>query len=815
MRFSVHNSGFRVSLRRMVAAATLLAPPLGPMALPGAPVDENTLPPPATARVEFARDIKPIFVNTCHRCHGPEKPKSKFRLDSRAAALAGGANGIAILPGQSGRSPLIHYVARLVADKEMPPPGKGEPLTREQIGLLRAWVDQGVDWPASEASAESKIQFSVSPTIRWIRVQGDPRKFREDWGLKEGASGGFESFKLGERLGDDTTISVEGRALSGQEDYKFALTLEKNEFGFARAGFEQYRKYYDASGGYYPPFGTPALNLDRDLHLDIGQAWAEFGLTLPDWPRLVFGYEYHFRDGVKSTLQWGGSTSGAETRLIFPSYQDIDEKRHVIRFDLDHEWRGLRVENNFRAEFYDLATERKNVSAIPPPTLTPDSFALVKERHRQFQGVNAFRLERQFTDWLFVSGGHFYSRLDADAAFRLNTVNGAGAPLAGDFWTSQQILLGQETHVLNANTLLGPWAGLTFSAGLQSEWSQQEGLGHLNLDFGDAVAPPLFVQPVMVSANLDKNSVAEHFGLRYTRIPHTVLFAETRFQQERIGQFEHEAGTPADYRDFLRHTDATSDLRDYRAGVTVSPWPRVSFNTQVRHRDKQSDYRHDLDQSPAPFSGGGYSAFIRSRELTTDEVEARLSWRTAAWLKTSFTYKLAAVDYTTVTDSYTDPFLLTLISPGGAILAGNYDAHVYSVNTVVTPRRGLYLSTTLSYSASSTRTAQNGNPSIVPYRGDTYSVLTSGTLALNSTTDLSASYSFSRADYGQNNVADGLPLGLEYQRHAVLVGVAKRWKRELTTNLQYGFFQYAEPSGGGFNNYTAHGIFATLTKKWP
>ena len=157
----------------------------------------------------------------------------------------------------------------------------------------------------------------------------------------------------------------------------------------------------------------------------------------------------------------------------------------------------------------------------------------------------------------------------------------------------------------------------------------------------------------------------------------------------------------------------------------------------------------------------------------------------------------------------------TLITPGGGILAGNYDAHVYSANAVITPWRRLYLSTTFSYSASRTRTAQNGNLSIVPYRGDTYSALASGTFALNSTTDLSASYSFSRADYGQNNAANGLPLGLEYQRHAVVAGVARRWNKDVTTNLQYGFFHYAEPSGGGLNNYTAHGIFATLTKKWP
>src|SRR5690242_6052181 len=48
-----------------------------------AAIDEGKLAAPAAVTVDFERDIKPIFETTCWRCHGPERPKSHFRLDNR------------------------------------------------------------------------------------------------------------------------------------------------------------------------------------------------------------------------------------------------------------------------------------------------------------------------------------------------------------------------------------------------------------------------------------------------------------------------------------------------------------------------------------------------------------------------------------------------------------------------------------------------------------------------------------------------------------------------------------------------------------
>ena len=91
----------------------------------------------------YDKDIKPIFEKSCFECHGDKKQKGKLRLDSLAATLKGGENGKAFVAGKSAESALVKSVARVVEDDAMPPEGKGKPLTAEQIGLIRAWIDQG------------------------------------------------------------------------------------------------------------------------------------------------------------------------------------------------------------------------------------------------------------------------------------------------------------------------------------------------------------------------------------------------------------------------------------------------------------------------------------------------------------------------------------------------------------------------------------------------------------------------------------------------------------------------------------------------
>ena len=113
------------------------------------------LPKPATAAVDFVRDIKPIFRDACFKCHGPEKEKGGLSLVAKARAMEGGDTGAGILPGNSAASALVHRIAALDEDTAMPP--EGERLSATHVGLVRAWIDQGAVWPAGADELDSRL----------------------------------------------------------------------------------------------------------------------------------------------------------------------------------------------------------------------------------------------------------------------------------------------------------------------------------------------------------------------------------------------------------------------------------------------------------------------------------------------------------------------------------------------------------------------------------------------------------------------------------------------------------------------------------
>ena len=104
---------------------------------------QTNLPPAATGKIDFEKDVQPILAQKCHSCHGEEAQQSGLRLDKRQNALRGGDYGPVIIPGNSAESKLIRRVVNGDGGLQMPPTG---PLSTEEIGILRAWIDQGADF---------------------------------------------------------------------------------------------------------------------------------------------------------------------------------------------------------------------------------------------------------------------------------------------------------------------------------------------------------------------------------------------------------------------------------------------------------------------------------------------------------------------------------------------------------------------------------------------------------------------------------------------------------------------------------------------
>ena len=129
-----------------IATATILA-----LAVAAQADDANDakLPPPATkSGVTYVTDIKPIFDASCTKCHSGNRAKARLHLDSLEGALKGSKDGKVITPGDSAKSYMVKSIAHVSDDQDdWMPPVKNKagikPLTTDQIGLIRAWIDQG------------------------------------------------------------------------------------------------------------------------------------------------------------------------------------------------------------------------------------------------------------------------------------------------------------------------------------------------------------------------------------------------------------------------------------------------------------------------------------------------------------------------------------------------------------------------------------------------------------------------------------------------------------------------------------------------
>jgi hypothetical protein len=97
----------------------------------------------------FEARVRPILVEHCYECHGPQKQESGLRFDRRKIALAGGDNGPVVVPGQPDQSRLIEAVRYLNEDLQMPPDG---PLSADKIDTLVRWIEAGAVWPDADGT---------------------------------------------------------------------------------------------------------------------------------------------------------------------------------------------------------------------------------------------------------------------------------------------------------------------------------------------------------------------------------------------------------------------------------------------------------------------------------------------------------------------------------------------------------------------------------------------------------------------------------------------------------------------------------------
>jgi cytochrome c553 len=120
----------------------------------------------------FETKIRPLLVESCVKCHGPDKAGAELRLDSRAGLLKGGDSGPAVVPGKPAGSLLLKAVKRLDGVKAMPP-GK-QALKAEAVADLEKWIATGAPWPEKAAPLRSAKHWAFEPLLEVVAPTTKP-----------------------------------------------------------------------------------------------------------------------------------------------------------------------------------------------------------------------------------------------------------------------------------------------------------------------------------------------------------------------------------------------------------------------------------------------------------------------------------------------------------------------------------------------------------------------------------------------------------------------------------------------------------------
>jgi len=317
--------------------------------------------------------------------------------------------------------------------------------------LGRAGLLFGLALVSNLAAADQFPNFEnyIKVSGQAVDVTGNPAGYARRLQMPDNGSGGIEELKLSKDINDDTTFTLEGKALQGKEDYLGAIKLVKNEVGSFDLGYKRYRTFYNGIGGFFP-VNNRWMQLDNpELHTDRAKFWAEAHIELPNAPEFELRYTNELRTGRKDSTIWGDTdftgvpsyygvgaaalNPYSSNRKLVPAYLQLSERQQ--------NWMGLvkHTVGNTKLELeivHNLSTshDRRSVNRYPgelqlfprqssstnPPQPYPPatiSNAVSGYDQQDFDGhITSYtgKFETSVSDKLEIIGGILYSDGAAD-----------------------------------------------------------------------------------------------------------------------------------------------------------------------------------------------------------------------------------------------------------------------------------------------------------------------------------------------------------------------------------------------------------------
>jgi hypothetical protein len=706
--------------------------------------------------------------------------------------------------------------------------------TLAAAGVRAGTSDQKTVATASEEQPEEYKNW-IELAIGGVITRGDRAQFEQEHRLPgDQVYGGIQDLHLEGTVGKKGLFSVDGHALWDFNDYDITVQLALPNLGYIKAGYQEFRSWYDGNAGFFPHndiFFEPPY---PEMHVDRGDAWVELGLRAPNWPEITIRYSHEFRFGQKDSTVWGDTNLTGlappfnSTRKIVPSFRDIDETRDIVSLEAKHTFGdtdvllGMRYEHNDND--YSLNTER-GAGQLPPVVPPPGQQRKVTQR--QADNVDLWSghgiTETRFRDNLWFTTGYSYTSLTNDLSgsritgTHWNAAFGEPVPTLGQRDHSYINLAGTaqiREHVVNANLFWMPLESLAILTGFRYTHEKQDNdstflalepvantppFTPLNPEGGFHIGPPI---PVEGARSSDYDRFAQRLEMRYTGVKDWLFYVE--------GEWEEECGQVNEFQSFDEEIPLDKEThalgQKYSIGFNWYPLMRLNFSGQYFHRI--AHYEDDI--TSAQF------ARLINQDWNLDDFNFRITFRPKLPASLGTLALVTRYDFV-----HTDIDSQWGIFPAEEVFAevqsGEIKKHVISESLTWNPLPRFYLQASASYVLNQTDTPANnielvpgGGPTVVNFRNDYWTVTSGIGYIIDDKTDVYVDYYFYCANDYYNNAAVAVPYGMGATEHAVSATVTRQLNKNVRLLFKYGYFNYRDVTSGGHNNYRAHSLFSTL-----
>ncbi|MHC4423604.1 MAG: hypothetical protein ACYSWR_02900 [Planctomycetota bacterium] len=636
---------------------------------------------------------------------------------------------------------------------------------------------------AQEADESGKkLKGEVRLRYDWFGVNKDRGRFREDHWRTDKSTGGLDWLRL-ETTGPDKyghEWLIEGRALHDY-DYRMSILAKKLDSHYLKIDFSGLRRYYDGSNErWYSSLKRLEEMSDFDYFVDRRNYNIEFGLTPPEGAHWVFGWHRLEKDG-REVLLHGRKADDDNDFYGIPTVLDVRGITDTIYGEVS---RTFAEKYNFRIrqEFEQYRSDRyQDWQAMDSAGVVDIGDGDISDDHLGYTNWRTMFMFDSFLDEeTYVTANYMYNYLNSNSSYN--------CPVPVDDSHYYKTLSGGISRRTNvgglgyrrANILQIP--SLDLSAGVRIEDSLTSG-GSLLQARNNAL--------LTTESRLDEVRVAEVLRLVYKGFKRTTLSFDADLEQRDLDWYGNYGTSVSNNLDRKSDTDFTDQIYTFKA---VHRFNRAVKST-VKFRIK--DLERSLTNRYLGRTTDRYPGWLGDYRRTGNDLTLKTDFRINNKTSTTLLYQLVqeSIDFdlgkkTSNQEIHRGAGSLSFIPAQNLFLVGTFMLENYDLDTAA---------------VGTGSQALGARP--YDFRGNSYSFLLDGTYAFNDRTSATLGLRHTAAqgtvDYAGDYAYDSVGLTLN-----------RKMSKNQVVSVGYQFISFDNHGGDSFDDYSAHGAFATYTYKF-